>query len=77
MFVMLLLNLVIQIPELNFSKHFSIKQRNTDPEREYLGNAVSSSPSYSRHVDEEEAVPNLVQKGEQAPQSSSAAPTEP
>ena len=59
---MLLLNLVIQIPELNFSKHFSLKQRTIDPEREYLGNAVSSSPSYSRHVDEDEAVPQLAEQ---------------
>lgn len=54
MFVMLLINVITQIPELNLAKLFSIKNEN-DPERQYLSEAVSVSPSYSRQINEDEA----------------------
>ena len=66
MFVMLLLNLVIQIPDLNFSKYFSLKQPNSDPERECLANAVSSSPSYSRQIDDDEPTTKIEVQNEQS-----------
>jgi hypothetical protein len=57
MFVMLFINVLINVPELNFPALFSIKAKNKDPEREHLANAVSSSPTYTQfHDDDTEAI---------------------
>ena len=52
-FVMLLLNVVTQVPQLNLAKLFALEPHVTDPERQLLANASTSSP-YSRHLDEAE-----------------------
>lgn len=51
MFVMLLLNVITQIPQLNLAKLFSLESDTVDPERERLADS-SNSPSYSRHMDD-------------------------
>lgn len=53
MFVMLLLNVVTQIPQLNMAKLFSLESE-IDPERQLLADASTNSPSYCRQVDDEE-----------------------
>ncbi len=53
MFVMLLINVILEVPELNFPEMFSIKSKNSDPERQHLANAVSTSPSYTQFQDDE------------------------
>lgn len=52
MFVMLLLNVITQIPQLNLAKLFALENE-IDPERQLLADAVNS-PSYSRQVDDDE-----------------------
>lgn len=68
MFVMLLLSVITQIPELNMSKLFSLENKGaSDPERQLLAsgsgvglannnalNKSSGSPKYSRQIDDEE-----------------------
>jgi len=73
MFVMLLLSVITQIPELNMSKLFSLENKDSsDPERQLLagggGGVVSGivnnsghSPKYSRQVDDEEASSQINQ----------------
>ena len=57
MFVMLFLNVIIQIPEFNLPKLFKTKDMN-DPERERLASAAISSPSYTRQIDEDDNTNN-------------------
>ncbi len=55
MFVMLLLNVVTQVPQLNLAKLFSVHAGHEDPERQTLTEAsVNTAPSYSRQMDEPE-----------------------
>lgn len=49
---MLLLNVVAQVPQLNLAKLFALEAIATDPERQLLANASTSSPSYSRQLNE-------------------------
>jgi len=49
MFVMLLITVISQIPQLNMSKLFSIENEENDPERQLLAEASS----YNRQIDEE------------------------
>jgi hypothetical protein len=53
MFVMLLITVISQIPQLNMSKLFSIENDENDPERQLLSEASNTSPSYNRQIDEE------------------------
>lgn len=53
MFVMLLITVISQIPELNMSKLFSIENEENDPERQLLAETSNTSPSYNRQIDEE------------------------
>jgi len=57
MSVMLLLNVVTQVPQLNLAKLFSVHAGREDPERQTLTEAASANtaPSYSRQMDEPEA----------------------
>lgn len=59
MFVMLLLNVVTQIPELNVSKLFALEiNESNDPERQLL--AANNGPSnYSRQLDEDDTASTL------------------
>jgi hypothetical protein len=51
MFVMLLITVISQIPQLNMTKLFSLESESNDPERQLLD--ATNSPSYCRQVDEE------------------------
>ncbi len=53
MFVMMFINVVIDVPELNFPALFSLKADKKDPEREHLANAVSTSPTYTQFENED------------------------
>lgn len=55
MFVMLLLNVITQIPQLNMAKLFALENEITDPERQLLADSSNNSPTYSRQVDEDTA----------------------
>ena len=58
MFVMLLLTVIAQIPQLNMSKLFSLELNDShDPERQLLAggcNVANNSPKYSRQVDDDD-----------------------
>ena len=55
MFVMLLISVVTQIPQLNLAKLFSLESDpSSDPERQLLADSVNNSTSYMRQVDEDE-----------------------
>ncbi len=62
---MLLLNVVTQIPQLNMAKLFSLESEINDPERQLLANAATSSPSYSRQMDEEDTLPTTAASAQQ------------
>ena len=53
MFVMLLINVITQIPQLNMARLFSL-ENDIDPERQLLADASTNSPSYCRQIDDEE-----------------------
>jgi hypothetical protein len=53
MFLMLLISVISQIPQLNMSKLFSIENEQNDPERQLLAEASNTAPSYNRQIDEE------------------------
>ena len=55
MFVILLINVIIQIPELNLAQLF-ILNNGKDPERECLTNQVVASTSYTRQIDEDDSL---------------------
>jgi hypothetical protein len=57
MFVILLINVIIQIPELNIAQLFTLSNTK-DPERECLTNAVNASSSYTRQIDDDESLTN-------------------
>jgi hypothetical protein len=62
MFVMLLISVITQIPQLNLAKLFSLERDAAcDPERQLLAENVSNSTSYTRQVDEDE--PTVVGGG--------------
>ena len=68
MFVMLLLSVTTQIPQLNLIKLFSAEDKPADPERELLAEAASSTPAYSRQIDDEEPSNSVIaQSDEQRP----------
>jgi hypothetical protein len=67
MFVMLLLNVVVQIPELNLPQLFTLKD-SKDPERECLTNPVISSSSYARQIDDDDLISNKDEPIAQAAQ---------
>lgn len=52
MFVMLLLNVITQVPQFNLAKLFSLESEIIDPERQLLAEASTNSPTYSRHLDD-------------------------
>lgn len=59
MFVMLLISVITQIPQLNLAKLFSLERdtstsSSSDAERQYLAEGMSHSASYSRQIDEED-----------------------
>jgi hypothetical protein len=55
MFVMLLISVITQIPQLNLAKLFSVdKDASCDPERQLLAENVSNSTSYTRQIDDDE-----------------------
>lgn len=56
MFVMLLISVITQIPELNLAKLFSLENTSNDPERQLLSEATSNSTSYSRQIDEDDTL---------------------
>ena len=58
MFVMLLISVITQIPQLNLAKLFSLeREASSDPERQLLAdNATGANPaSYTRQVDDDDA----------------------
>ena len=57
MFVMLLLSVIAQIPQLNMSKLFALDlNESNDPERQLLAaNTSTNSPKYSRQIDDDDA----------------------
>ena len=57
MFVMLLLSVITQIPELNMAKLFSLESEVNDPERQLLAEGSANSPSYCRQVDDDDVPP--------------------
>jgi hypothetical protein len=61
MFVMLLLTVITQIPQLNLAKLFSLEMESTDPERQLLADSSNNSTSYTRQIDEEEFPGNSSQ----------------
>ena len=55
MFVMLLISVITQIPQLNLSKLFSLERdTSSDPERQLLADNATNSASYMRQIDDEE-----------------------
>lgn len=52
MFVMLLLNVVTQIPQLNLAKLFSLQIDSADPERQLLAEVSTNTATYSRHMED-------------------------
>jgi hypothetical protein len=64
MFVMLVLNVITQIPEFNISKIFLNKDSRQDPETQCLADAVNASPSYTRQIDEDESPNDTASMGE-------------
>ena len=57
MFVILLINVIIQIPELNLAQLFTLSN-SKDPERECLTNTINASSSYTRQIDDDESLTN-------------------
>jgi hypothetical protein len=56
MFVMLLISVITQIPQLNLAKLFSVdRDASCDPERQLLAENVSNSTSYTRQIDDDES----------------------
>jgi len=64
MFVMLLINVITQIPQLNMARLFSL-ENDIDPERQLLADASTNSPSYCRQIDDEEDLSSSHQRLEQ------------
>jgi hypothetical protein len=57
MFVMLLITVLTQIPQLNLAKLLSLEmEKSNDPERQLLAtDGPASSSSYTRQIDEDDA----------------------
>lgn len=57
MFVMLLISVLTQIPELNLAKLLSLEmETSSDPERQLLTSDAPTSSSYSRQIDEDDSL---------------------
>jgi hypothetical protein len=59
MFVMLVISVFNQIPQLNFAKYFSIESdAQDDPQRPLLGDSSSHQPAYNRQINDDEQTSN-------------------
>lgn len=74
MFVMLLITVLTQIPQLNLAKLFSLEMNtSTDPERQLLaGDPTNNSSSYTRQIDEDDTQSSVQVQSSQNDATSSS-----
>jgi len=68
MFVMLVIGVFNQIPQLNFAKYFSIESDVQDgPQQPLLSDSSSHQPAYNRQINDDEQTSNSINSNRTKP----------